>query len=1192
LSARLSIPFKRTITRYLFAIVTVLSTFALRLWLIPFTGTGAPFVLFFAAVLVTSLFAGVGPGLCALLISLPLAAYMFVTRAGYPHGQAAFEALLFAIDGTVVVYLTFLMKKWRQAAEDVNRQLRGANEEIARSMARAREVIELAPDAFFQADLTTRFTDVNQAACRLLGYDRDELIGKTILDIIPPEDVPRLTATREYLLSPGMVQVAEWTQLRKDGTPVPVEVSSNILPDGRWQAFVRDISERKRIERALQESEERFRLTIDEAPIGMALVALDGRFVRVNRALCEIVGYTSAELTGLTFHAITHPDDLDADLALASQLARGDIPRYQLEKRYIRKDGTNVDILLSASILRSREGTPLYYIAQVQDVTERKRAEEALQRSEREFRELAESMPQIVWATRADGWNTYFNQQWVDYTGLTLKESYGEGWITPFHPDDRQRAWDAWQRATQHRDTYSLECRLRRADGVYRWWLVRGVPLLGANGDIRKWFGTCTDIEQIKVAEQSLKESEAKFSGIVSISADAIISIDDEHRITMFNHGAEQIFGYSQAEAIGTPLGGLIPERFRSAHRQHVERFASGDMVARRMGERLTTIAGLRKNGEEFPAEAAISKLQVGEQTLLTVALRDITERKRIEEELRGANASLDAIVENVPLMLFIKDSTSLRFLRFNRAGEALLGWPRETFTGKSDYDLWPRAQADFFIEKDRETLRTGKIVDIPEEEIQTRHQGVRILHTKKVPILDRAGHPIYLLGISEDITERSQIEKEQRFLAEATVALSASLDYEQTLASVTRLAVQHVADWCAVDVVDEHGRLKRLSIASADPTKAALHAVLKQTPLSRDRPDIVRSVIEGGRPVVVEHVTRGFLESVAQGPEHLQALLATGITSLMAVPLEMRGQILGVLMFGSSTPSHVYGQDDLRLANALADRAAVAIENARLYRASVRASQLRDQVLGVVAHDLRNPLSAILLQVGALRRYGPEPERRSQKPREVIHGAATRMNRLIQDLLDVALMESGQLTIQPARQSARELIVDAMEMQTPLAASSSLELRIDVDRDVPEVWGDRDRLLQVFENLIGNAVKFTKAGGCITAGAASGNREVVFWVADTGNGIASEDLPRVFDRFWQATRAGRQGAGLGLPITKGIVEAHGGRIWVESTPGLGTTFSFTIPKASPEQELVAVARGRESQTPGDRPVNRGGGRQ
>ena len=342
---------------------------------------------------------------------------------------------------------------------------------------------------------------------------------------------------------------------------------------------------------------------------------------------------------------------------------------------------------------------------------------------------MAESMPQIVWATDADGLNIYFNQQWVDYTGLTLEESYGEGWIIPFHPDDRQRAWDAWQRATQHRDTYSLECRLRRADGVYQWWLIRGVPLLGANGEIMKWFGTCTDIEHIKVAEQKLKESEAKFSGIVSISADAIISIDDEQRITIFNDGAEKIFGYSQGRGDREPRSTCSsPSGFAARHRQHVERFAAGDVTARRMGERLATIAGLRKNGEEFPAEAAISKLQVGDKTLLTVALRDITERKRIE--------------------------------------------------------------------------------------------------------------------------------KEQRFLAEAGAVLAASLDYEQTLATVARLVVRDFADWCIVEIVEEHEQLRRLKVVSADPAKAALCAIWSSCTIDRDRPYLCERSSRRDKPLLIEHVS------------------------------------------------------------------------------------------------------------------------------------------------------------------------------------------------------------------------------------------------------------------------------------------------------------------------------------------------
>jgi len=286
---------------------------------------------------------------------------------------------------------------------------------------------------------------------------------------------------------------------------------------------------------------------------------------------------------------------------------------------------------------------------------------------------------------------------------------------------------------------------------------------------------------------------------------------------------------------------------------------------------------------------------------------------------------------------------------------------------------------------------------------------------------------------------------------------------------------------------------------------------------------------------------------------------------SLMVVPLLIRGELLGTLAFISATPSRVYESGDLRVAEALADRAAVAIQNARLYRASVDATQLRDQVLGVVAHDLRNPLTAILLQTAALKRLvGPDP--RSQKSREAIHRAATRMNRLIQDLLDIAVIEAGRLTIKRTRLSARDLIVEAVETQRPLAFSSSLDLRVAIDPDVPEVCGDRDRLLQVYENLIGNAIKFTKAGGRVTVGAAPSRQDVVFWVADTGCGIAPEGVPHVFDRFWQASSAERHGAGLGLPIAMGIVEAHGGRIWVETAEGQGTTFSFTIPTASPAQ--------------------------
>jgi signal transduction histidine kinase len=169
-------------------------------------------------------------------------------------------------------------------------------------------------------------------------------------------------------------------------------------------------------------------------------------------------------------------------------------------------------------------------------------------------------------------------------------------------------------------------------------------------------------------------------------------------------------------------------------------------------------------------------------------------------------------------------------------------------------------------------------------------------------------------------------------------------------------------------------------------------------------------------------------------------------------------------------------------------------------------------------------------------------------------------MNRLIQDLLDVTVMEHGRLSVEQAGLRTQQLLSEALDAQRALAAAASLALELDLAPDVPAVWADHDRMLQVFENLIGNAAKFTEAGGRITVGAAPRDDEVLFWVADTGSGIRDEDLPHLFDPFWQGRNHEAQGAGLGLPIVKGIVEAHEGRIWVESAPDEGTTFFFTIP--------------------------------
>jgi signal transduction histidine kinase len=269
----------------------------------------------------------------------------------------------------------------------------------------------------------------------------------------------------------------------------------------------------------------------------------------------------------------------------------------------------------------------------------------------------------------------------------------------------------------------------------------------------------------------------------------------------------------------------------------------------------------------------------------------------------------------------------------------------------------------------------------------------------------------------------------------------------------------------------------------------------------------------------------------------------------------------MGALTFVSAESDRRYGASDLALAEELGRRLATALDNARLYSDAQSAVKARDDVLGIVAHDLRNPVGTIRMAAQLLAEVEMTPERRL-KQYGIIVRAAERMNNLIQDLLDVSSIEAGRLSIVPETLAVHHVLDEVRDMFHAQAEAKLQTLEFQCPETLPKVQADRDRLLQVFSNLIGNALKFTPEGGRITIAAEATEECVRFLVADTGRGVAAEELPQVFDRFWQSRHTRRGGAGLGLAITKGIVEAHRGQITVTSTPGIGTEFMFTIPCA------------------------------
>jgi len=400
----------------------------------------------------------------------------------------------------------------------------------------------------------------------------------------------------------------------------------------------------------------------------------------------------------------------------------------------------------------------------------------------------------------------------------------------------------------------------------------------------------------------------------------------------------------------------------------------------------------------------------------------------------------------------------------------------------------------------------------------------------------------------------RAAAEREERraaFLAAAGQELTASLDFTQTIATLARLYVPNLGEICAIDHAESDGTLRRAAIRHRDGEHdAALQAQVGKV-IEHVPDDVARVMSE--REARIAGATAELIAYVV--PE-----VPNNTRSMMFVPLVSRGQTLGVVTV-IAPEGRVFAREDVALASELARHGSLAIDNARLYAESQQAVRAREEVLAIVSHDLRNPLNAVMLAAQLMKVSDDMPSGEMEQL-ETIELSAQRMRRLIEDLLDVTRLEGGkQLPIEPAPLDVKPLLQEIYELFKTQAAMSSIALRYDVE-DLPPVYADRHRVTQVFSNLVGNAMKFTPAGGRVSMRATRSDDQALFAVSDTGPGIPQKNLKDIFNPYWQAKRTARLGAGLGLPIAKGIVEAHGGKIWVESEPGKGTTFYFTLPLA------------------------------
>ncbi len=1087
----------------------------------------------------------------------------------------------------------------------------------------------------------------NAAVYEKGGYTPGEFAGKhfTKIATLRAKDIPGYLRLFKSLLR-GEIPKPFETQYRcKDGTTGWTELNISLLKIGSERRIVviqHDTTERKRIEETLRESEQKYKALVEETAFGILNADLTGKITYVNNAILRTTGYSWEELVGKNAFklGLVPPEALKNLKKKMKEKLLGQ-PPGRMEMQFKRKDGEWIWLQIRGSLLRVHN-IPVGFHITGEDITEQKRAAEALKESEEKFRIASQLASDVVYerdlqtgiATFYGDIDTHLGYEQGGYPRTM------EGWREHVHPEDL--AWIDGQ-SLDHLEQgtpYEIEYRMKRKDGTYMTWLDRiMVTQDKETGKPAKFIGAATDITERKRAEEALKDSEEKFNMAFRASPQAMLITDlKDGRIIEANESHSRITGHNRDELVGRTTAELDIWVNKKKRSRIVKTLKEKGKVSNE------EIEFRKKSGEIYTGNFSAELINIGGEECIISSAMDITERKKIEEALRESEIKFSKAFQSSPDMITLINLKTNEYIEVNDSFLSTTGYTRKELSGKSGnkISLWVYPE---------EEEKMGRLLaeddKMRNEELHFRMKSGEIRTWLCSADFINIGGDRCMLAAAADITERKRAEEAlaneaiwRRILIEESLDGIVVLDEDAAVVeanhrfadmlgySPEEVRKLHTWDWDTEFSSDEllnmgrgigpeglrletkHRRkdgtvfdvdisINKASVGERElifcvcrdvtsrkqAEEALRESEEKFSKAFRSSPEVITitrlsdgkfleindSFVRAtgySREEIIGHSSQKMGIWAKPGDrKHMMTLLKEkGRVSNEEYSLRTKAGDIRVMLF--SAEQITLGNEPCLLA------VTIDITDYRKMEAKARETEylreldkLRTELLANISHELRTPLASIKGFATMLIDYEDRLKRHEKRDYlETIDKNADRLVELIEQLLEMSRLEAGMLSIIKKSTNIIKLCEEAVEEVR--VRSANYNFTLDLPAKLPRVNADGRRIRQILDNIIDNSVKFSDEGTDINLTLKRKGHELVFTVSDHGTGIAQQDLPRVFNRmFHSPKKPGVAGAGLGLSICKGLVEAHGGEIWIESEEGKGTRCFFTLPLYNGEGE-------------------------